>query len=381
MLTVLESEWDIIFSYQELVFARVTPEQKLQIVKEAQSRDHIVGVTGDGVNDSPALKRADVGIAMNSGSDVARDAAAIVLLNDDFNAIVHGIEEGRLVFTNLRKVIGYQISAGCYSELLPVLATFFLGLPQPLSSFLMIIISCMTDVYAGVALTCEPPETSIMKEKPRDTKNSRLATFKLIGYSYFFYGNMGSFGAFFNYFHYMANRGPMNVPTPVPSDDNGTLSFPSGYSPSQLLFAWNWGSNSNNLGADETNAANIASSVFFVALIVSQMGHLLSIRRKSPYFSDAIMGTGGGGVAARVCAELKESIPRYEIVLAMCLSALTANFFIEIPLLQNACGTGSVPALYWGMAFGWSALWFMLGEIRKWIILLFPNSWVAKTAW
>ena len=106
-----------------------------------------------GVNDSPALKRADVGVAMFSGSDVAKDAAAIVLLKDDFKSIVKGVEEGRLIFSNLRKVIAYQIAAGCWSELIPVLATFFLGMPQPLSSFLMIIISTVTDVYAGVALT------------------------------------------------------------------------------------------------------------------------------------------------------------------------------------------------------------------------------------
>jgi magnesium-transporting ATPase (P-type) len=204
--------WDFIFKHKEMVFSRTTPEQKLEIVKQAQRRGDRVGVTGDGVNDSPALKRADVGIAMASGSDLARDAADIVLLSDDFPAVAHGVREGRLIFANLRKVIGYQISAGCWSELLPVLATFFLGMPQPLSSFLMIIISCVTDAFAGVALTNEPPESGIMQKPPRNVRTQRLIDAQLVGYAYFFYANVLSIGAFVNYFSYMRSRGPV-VPT------------------------------------------------------------------------------------------------------------------------------------------------------------------------
>jgi magnesium-transporting ATPase (P-type) len=218
--------WDFIFTHREMVFCRTTPEQKLEIVKQAQLRGDRVGVTGDGVNDSPALKRADVGIAMASGSDVARDAADIVLLSDEFPAVVHGVCEGRLIFANLRKVIAYQISAGCWSELLPVLATFFLGMPQPLSSFLMIIVSCVTDVFAGVALTNEPSESDIMLKPPRNVRTQRLVDAKLVGYAYFFYANLLSIGAFANYFVYMQSRGPV-----IPSSQQLTLNddaFPIG---------------------------------------------------------------------------------------------------------------------------------------------------------
>ena len=190
---------------------------------------------------------------MYSGSDVAKDAAAIVLLKDDFKSIVKGVEEGRLIFSNLRKVIGYQLAAGSWAELIPVLATFFLGMPQPLSPFLMIIIPTMNDVFAGVALTNEPPEKLIMLEKPRDAVKEPLVDFRLVAYSYLFYGTLEVIAAFVNYFAYMTSRGPLHVlPTPLPSDDNGNIAFPIGYSPGQLIRAWNWGTNANNLGADQT---------------------------------------------------------------------------------------------------------------------------------
>lgn len=400
--TITPEQWDFVFEHKELVFARTTPEQKLQIVSESQQRGHRVGVTGDGVNDSPALKQADVGIAMNSGSDVARDVAMIVLLNDDFTSIVHGVREGRLIFENLRKVIAYQISAGCWAELLPVLATFFIGMPQPLSSFLMIMISCLSDVYAGVALMNEPPEGAIMKKPPRDIRKNRLLDLNLVCYSYFFYANAISIGAFYNYFMYMASRGDTRaVPSPVPLDDDGGVTFPVGYRSSQLIFAWNWGLNSGNLGSDEIAAANVASSLFYITIVLGQMAHLLSIRRKTPYFYDAIMNTGqysavasGEGsesaavrsgshrnVLLRMWDELRASEIRWPIVAAWCGSILTINFFNYISIFQQYCGTGVVPGKFWGFAIGWSVLWFFVAELRKWIVILYPNSFIGRHAW
>ena len=380
-------QWDHIFQCPELIFARTTPEQKLLIVKEIQQRGYRVGVTGDGVNDSPALKRADIGIAMQDGSDVSRDAAAIILMTNDFRAIVHGVREGRLIFSNLRKVIGYQIAAGCWSELLPVLATFFLGMPQPLSSFLMIIISCVTDVAAGVALTNELPERNIMLEPPRNVLLSPLVDLKLIAYSYLFYGNMQSLGAFFNYFHYMSNRGPTNmIIGSIPSNYNRyeyNITFPIAYKPLQLIGAWNWGLDNHQLGADEEHAAKIGSSVFFLTLVISQMGHLVSIRKKTPYFSDAIINVDNleGNIWIRIWKEICQSPPLPAILIAWIISITTILIFTEIPAVQEVCGTGKAPSAYWGMAVGWSVLWFIIAEIRKWIIILCPSSFIGRTAW
>jgi len=373
-------KWDFIFSHCELVFARTTPQHKLMIVKQCQERGFRVGVTGDGVNDSPALKRADIGIAMQSGSDVARDAANIILLRDDFNAVVQGVCEGRVIFTNLRKVVAYQMSAGCWGEVLPVLATFFLGMPQPLSSFLMIIISCVSDVFAGIALTRDAPEAGIMREPPRDLKRQRLVDLNLFLYSYLFYGNLISISCFFAFFSYMESRGPTDVlPHHLPDDDNGLRSFPVGYRPSQLIGAWTWGSNSNNLGTDQNNAVTVGQSVYYVTIVVCQMGHLLSIRKKQPYFYDAIMKLYKGE-AVNWTKEIKDNLPTLAVVMAWLGAIFSALLFTEVPAIQTSCLTASVPAEYWGMAFGWSALWFLTGEFRKWMIIIFPDT-IGRFAW
>lgn len=143
--TLTRAQWDVIWEVEEVVFARTTPEQKLAIVREARERQLVVAVTGDGTNDAPAMKAADVGIAISTGSDVALEAADLVLMGS-FASIVDGIRNGRLVFQNLQKVISYLLPAGSWSEDWPVLVNVFLGVPLPLSSFLMIIICTLTDL-------------------------------------------------------------------------------------------------------------------------------------------------------------------------------------------------------------------------------------------
>lgn len=128
--------WPSNSAYEEIVFARTTPEQKLRIVKELQKRDCCVGMTGDGVNDAPSLKQADIGIAMGAGSDVAIEAGDMVLM-ESFSAIIVALQRGRLVFDNLQKTILYLLPAGSFSELMPVLLNAILGAPQILSNLQM----------------------------------------------------------------------------------------------------------------------------------------------------------------------------------------------------------------------------------------------------
>lgn len=167
--SLTDAEWDNIFWKDEIIFARTSPKHKLEIVRRAQSMGHIVGVTGDGVNDSPALKKADLGIAMNiSGSDVSKEAASMVLLDDNFASIIRGIEEGRLIFINLKKSIQYTITHST-PEVIPNLLYVIVPIPLPLSAILILVIDLGFELIAALSFAWDPPETAdgLMKLAPR----------------------------------------------------------------------------------------------------------------------------------------------------------------------------------------------------------------------
>ena len=245
LITLNDSQWKQLCEYDEIVFARTTPDQKLRIVRELQRCHEIVGMTGDGVNDAPSLKAADIGIAIGSGSDIALEASDMILL-DSFDAMVEAVQYGRVVFDNLKKTIAYLLPAGSFSELWPVMTNVLFGLPQILSSFLMIIICCFTDCAAATVLCYEAPEADVLLRKPRNPRKDHLVDWQLMLQSYGFVGVIETLSSFaMSYWYLQRSR--------IPFSD---LWFQFGAVPS-------------NLDPDYYNARLAeASSIYFVNLVV-----------------------------------------------------------------------------------------------------------------
>ncbi|KAF2440321.1 calcium ATPase [Karstenula rhodostoma CBS 690.94] len=345
LMALNENQWDQLCAYEEIVFARTTPEQKLRIVKEFQHRHNIVGMTGDGVNDAPSLKAADVGIAMGSGSDIAIEAADMVLL-DSFAAIVAAVEYGRLVYDNLKKTILYLLPAGSFSELWPVVTNVAFGIPQILSSFLMIVICCFTDCAAAITLAYEKPESDLMLRPPRSPKKDRLVNTRLIFHAYFVVGLLECFLSFTMAFWYMERKG-------IP------------FTAMWLKF----GNYDAQYDTDYITAtANEASSIYFVTLVVMQLFNLLATRtRRLSIFQQPPI--------------FNKNTQNLLLFPAMVFAIAVVFIFCYPPSVQKAIDTTTIPVEYWffPVAFGIGLL--MLDEARKWAIRTWPHGLLARLAW
>lgn len=159
------------FVMSKKVFSRVTPMEKLKIVESLKRQGEFVAVTGDGVNDSPALRAANIGIAMGSGTDIARETSKMIVMDDNFKSIVNGVLEGRVAYANIRKITYFLISCGLAEVLFFALSILF-DMPMPLVAIQLLWLNVVTDGIQDIALSFEKAEKNIMKEKPRDPKES-----------------------------------------------------------------------------------------------------------------------------------------------------------------------------------------------------------------
>ena len=240
----------------EVVFARMAPEHKLRVVAAFQQRGDVVAVTGDGVNDAPALRKADIGIAMGvTGTDVAREAADVVLTDDKFAAIVHAIEEGRAVYDNLRKFITY-IFASNVPEFMPFIFMALFNLPLALTVTQVLAIDLGTDVLPALALGTEQPEPNVMRRPPR-RRVQPLIDRSLILRSYFWLGLIETILCFAGFFFVYASF--------------GYTDFSNLPRPDWLPFA-------DRLATEAAQVYVLATTVFHAGVVAAQIGNAFTCR-------------------------------------------------------------------------------------------------------
>ncbi|KAJ2723100.1 hypothetical protein GGI07_002859 [Coemansia sp. Benny D115] len=341
--------WDAITTYEEIVFARITPEQKLQIVEELRDRDNYVAVTGDDVNDLPAMRAAHVGVAMGNGTEVAKAAADIVLLDNNFSSVLVAIECGRLVFVNLKKVIIYLLPMTNWSEIMPSFLNVVLGLPIPLSTFLMLVINTVTDLWASVVLINEEPETDIMLNPPRNPKTERLVDVRFFIQAYGYIGMLQTFTGHFIFFLCIYLRG--------------------GIAPRHVFLAFNkW--TDGYLGRTSAELAHIVStagSAHFMALIIMQWGNMFIARTRtvSVFRQNPLWGPKRNPL----------------LLVAIPISVVVALFFTEISWFNSVFLTGRIPIEFFFIPIPFAFALIAAEELRKLVVRRYPRSIVARIAW
>ena len=381
--------WSWALRHRELLFARTSPEHKLLVVTELQRRGEVVAVTGDGTNDGPALKQADCGVAMQAGAEVAREAADLVLLDNNFASIVEAIAQGRLVHDNLKKVCLYLLPGSTWSEMWPIMFNVFLGVPLALSPFYMIVLSVVTDVFNALAIVQEKPEAALMTRPPTVVQDNHLVDWRLLWHAYVELGTICSLSAWFNFLRFFQSRG---------------------MALSDTFFAWSWGSSSccpadpsaASAASDPSAASSqpaassqqcqlsdpmtcytsggriftaselldlvsTGQSIFFVSLLLTNVAAMYSTRTR---YTSALQHNplvGAHSNRALLAATVAGS------VVAVGLTQLA--WFHGVFLTRPVAVADVAPALGFGAAL------LVFDEARKWVVRNRPAWWWAKTAW
>lgn len=310
-----------------LVFAHVNPEQKLRIVMAYKEIGHVVAVTGDGANDAPALRSADIGIAMGvSGADVAREAADIILLDDNFATIVRAVEEGRAIYGNIKKFLTYILTSNV-PEIVPFIAMVVLRIPPALTILQILAVDLGTDIAPALALGAEPPESGIMERPPRPVKKA-LLDFPLLARAYAFLGLIEAAASMIAFF---------------------AVWWWYGYSLADLR-AVAPAVIGGSAGAATMAVYKQATALALAAVVVVQIGNVFACRSERTsvvrlgLFSNPLIWVG----------VITELVLIFAVVYA--------------PPLQHVLSTAPVPAALWLVLLAWPVLLLAAEEIRKFLV-------------
>jgi len=348
---ISEKELDEILMYHsEIVFARTSPQQKLIIVEGCQRMGAIVAVTGDGVNDSPALKKADIGVAMGiAGSDVSKQAADMILLDDNFASIVTGVEEGRLIFDNLKKSIAYTLTSNI-PEISPFLLFIIADVPLPLGTVTILCIDLGTDMVPAISMAYEGPESDIMKRMPRNPFTDKLVNERLISMAYGQIGMIQASAGFFVYFVIMAENG-----------------FTPG-----ILFGIrkSWDSIAINdledsygqewTYKDRKVLEYTCHTAFFVSIVIVQWADLIICK-------------------TRKLSVFQQGMTNWILNFGLFFETALACFLSYTPGMDKGLRMYPLKFWWWLPALPFSALIFTYDELRKLLLrTLPPNNWVER---
>jgi len=296
----------------QLIFARATPEDKLRIVAGLQAMGEVVAVTGDGVNDAPALKKADIGVAMGiSGTDVAREAADMILVDDNFATIVAAIEEGRGIFDNMRKFMVY-VFAHLSPEAVPFIFFALIRIPLPITPMQILAIDLGTETLPALALGVERPEPDVMSRPPR-RRDERLLDMAALVRGYAFLGLITAGVVLGAFFLLLATNG------------------------------WHWGESD----APSELIGDRATTVVFLGIVVMQIGTAFACRTE------------------RVSTLTIGLFTNRFLLVAIAAELLFAAALIYVPFLQPVFGTAAIPWYWWVLPAAFVPVVFLADEARK----------------